>query len=155
VLRAIVGPVTAVHITIGSIAIALNAAAALWGAVCWRRRVPSPWFWRLLRAGQGFVVLEALIGGVLLLLGDEVSELHLIYGLLPIGVAFMAEQLRISAAQMILDKRGFTSTREVGALPESEQHAIVVAVVRREIGVMSLAAFVSLVLIIRAAMVVH
>jgi hypothetical protein len=145
--------VTAVHITIGSIAIALNAAAGVWGAFCWWRRRPSSIFWRLLRAGQGFVVLEAVLGGIWILTGTKVGELHIVYGLLPIFVGFMAEQLRISAAQMILDKRGFESAKAVGKLSEEEQKAIVVAVVRREIGVMTLAALVTLVLILRAAMV--
>jgi hypothetical protein len=145
--------VTAVHIAIGSIAIALNAAAGLWGAYCWRRRQPSVVFWRLLRGGQVFVVLEAVLGGIWILTGEKVSELHVIYGLLPIFVAFMAEQLRISAAQMTLDKRGIESAQEVGRLSEAEQHDIVVAVVRREIGVMTLSALVTLVLIVRAAMV--
>jgi hypothetical protein len=145
--------VTAVHIAIGSIAIALNAAAVGWGAFCWWQTRSSAVFWRLLRAGQGFVVLEAVLGGIWILTGAKVSELHLVYGLLPIFVGFMAEQLRISAAQMILDKRGFESAKAVGKLSEDEQHAIVVAVVKREIGVMTLSALVTLVLIIRAAMV--
>ena len=142
----------AVHIAVGSLAIAFNAAAGVWGAYCWRRRRPSTWFWRLLRAGQGFVVLEAVLGGIWILEGKSVTELHVIYGLVPIFLAFMAEQLRISAAQMVLDKRGFLTSKDVGELPASEQQAIVLAVLRREIGVMTLAALVTLVLIVRAAM---
>lgn len=142
----------AVHIAVGSLAIALNAGAFIWGAVCWRRRRPSALFWRMLRAGQAFVVIEAILGGIWILTGRNVTELHVIYGLVPIFVAFMAEQLRISAAQMILDKRGFLTPQDVGEMSQDEQHAIVVAVVRREIGVMTLSAFVTLVLIVRAAM---
>jgi hypothetical protein len=144
--------VVAVHIVVGSLAIALNAAALAWGAVCWHRRMSSPMFWRLLRAGQASVVLEAILGGIWIATGRKVTELHVIYGLLPIFVAFMAEQLRISAAQMTLDKRGFLTPKDVGKLPEGEQREIVVAIVRREIGVMTLAALVTLVLIARAAM---
>ena len=47
------------HIIVGVLAISLNAGAGLLGAWCWWRAQPSPWFWRLLRAGQVLVVLEA------------------------------------------------------------------------------------------------
>ncbi len=143
----------AVHIVVGSLAIALNAGALVWGGTCWYRRQPSTVFWRLLRAGQAFVVLEAILGGIWIATGRKVTELHVIYGLLPIFVAFMAEQLRVSAAQMTLDKRGFLSPKDVGKLPADEQRQIVVAIVRREIGVMTLSVLVTLVLIARAAMV--
>jgi hypothetical protein len=129
---------TIVHIVIGVAALALNL-----------------WFWRFLRGGQGVVVLEAVIGGVLLIIGEKVSDLHLIYGVLPLVVSFMAEQLRISAATMILDKHGFESAREVGTLSAAEQREIVISVVRREIGVMTLSALVTFVLVARAATVVH
>ena len=67
------------------------------------------WFWRILRAGQLVVLLEAAIGGVLELQHHKTSSIHIIYGLLPIAVSFIAEQLRIACAQMILDSRGFES----------------------------------------------
>ncbi len=142
----------AVHIVVGSLAILFTALAFCLGAYSWRRRRPSVWFWRYLRAGQLLVIIEAILGGIWILGGRSVTELHVIYGLVPIFVAFMAEQLRISAAQMVLDKRGFITPKDVGEMSQSDQHAIVVAVVRREIGVMTLSAFVTLVLIARAAM---
>ena len=108
-------------------------------------------FWWLLRAGQAAVVLEAALGGVLVLMGRKESSLHLIYGLLPLGISFVAEQLRIASAQMVLDRRGFESTADVGQLPESEQRVVVVSILQRELGVMVLAALVILVLLIRAA----
>ncbi|HET9075102.1 MAG TPA: hypothetical protein VFN48_11015 [Solirubrobacteraceae bacterium] len=144
---------SAVHIAIGSLAIALNLAAGLWGAFCWWRRRASSVFWILIRAAQVAVVLEAVLGGIWILTGRKATELHLIYGLVPIGVAFMGEQLRISAAQMVLDKRGHASTKEVGKLPATQQREIVIAIVRQEIGVMTLAALVSVVLLARAAAV--
>jgi hypothetical protein len=146
---------TIVHIVIGVAALALNLVAFGWGAWAWYRRQPSVWFWRLLRGGQSMVVLEALLGGVLLLMGRKVSNLHLIYGVLPLVVSFMAEQLRISAAQMILDKRGFENAKEVGALSADAQRDVVMSVVRREIGVMTLSALVTVALVARAATVVH
>lgn len=142
-----------VHIALGVLALALNLVAGLWGGWCWWRQRPSDWFWRLLRGAQAAVVVEALFGGVLLALGRKVSSLHLVYGLLPIGIAVVAEQLRISAAQMILDARGFESAQAVGRLPAAEQHQVVLAIIRREIGVMALSALVAVVLLARAATV--
>ena len=144
---------TGVHIALGSITIALTAAAGLWGAWCWRQKRSDRGFWWLLRASQVFVVIEAIDGGIWILAGHKATQLHLLYGLLPIGVGFMAEQLRLSAAQMVLDQRGFASAKEVGRLPADEQAAIVVSVLRREIGVMTLAALVCVVLLARAASV--
>jgi hypothetical protein len=146
---------TIVHIVIGCGALGLNLVAFGWGAWAWYRQQPSMWFWRLLRGGQSMVVLEAVLGGVLLLMGKKVSNLHLIYGVLPLIVSFMAEQLRISAAQMILDKRGFESAKEVGRLSADEQRQVVMSVVRREIGVMTLSALVTVALVARAATVAH
>jgi hypothetical protein len=143
------------HIAVGVLALALNVVAAAWGAWAWSRSRPSSWFWRLLRAGQSAVVLEAVLGGVLLIAGRKASSLHLIYGVLPLIVSLLAEQFRISSAQMILDARGFENAQAVGALPAADQRAIVVAIVRREIGVMTLSAVVVVGLLARAATVVH
>jgi hypothetical protein len=139
------------HLAVGVLSIALMGGAGAWGAWCWYRVRHSRLFWRLLRAGQVTVVIEAALGGVLVLMGRKESGLQLIYGLLPLGISFVAEQLRIASAQMILDSRGFASSAEVGKLPESEQRVVVVSIVQRELGVMVLAALVILVLLIRAA----
>lgn len=140
-----------VHLVIGILSVALIGGAGVWGAWCWYRVRQSKLFWRLLRAGQAVIVLDMALGGVLVLLGKKASELHLIYGLLPLAVSFVAEQLRIAAAQMVLDSRGFESAAEVGKLPEEEQRLVVVRIVQRELGVMALAALVILVLLVRAA----
>jgi hypothetical protein len=140
-----------VHIVIGILCIALVGGAGLWGAWCWRAVRQSQWFWRLLRAGQAAVVVEAALGGILLAMGHQEPSLHLIYGLLPLAVSFVAEQLRIASAQMVLDSRGLESAAAVGELPESEQRVIVVSILQRELGVMALAALVMLALLIRAA----
>jgi hypothetical protein len=136
---------------VGIACIALTGAAGLWGAWCWYRVLQSRIFWRLLRASQVAVVVQAALGGVLIVIGKKASSLHLIYGLLPLGISFVAEQLRIASAQMILDGRGFESAAAVGELPESEQRVVVVSILQRELGVMVLAALVILVLLIRAA----
>jgi hypothetical protein len=141
-----------VHIVIGTLAIVLCALAGLLGAWCWWRYEASGWFWRLLRCAQLTILIEIVLGGILAATtGKKVPTLHLVYGALPLAVSFIGEQLRISAAQMILDARGLESAQEVGKLPEAEQRGIVLAIVRREIGVMALAALVIVVLLIRAA----
>jgi hypothetical protein len=138
------------HTLLGAIAIGLNAAAALIGAVAWLlKRNPRP-FWWVLRAGQGLIMLEAVIGAALLLDGRDLPRLHLVYGLTPIAVAFLAEQLKLLATQTLLDKRGLERGADVAKLPRPEQLAFVTAVLRREVGVMATSAFVVAVLAARA-----
>jgi hypothetical protein len=133
------------------LALVLTVVAGLYGAWCWWRIRPSVWFWRVLRAGQAVVVLEVVLGGVLDLVDRKAPGLHVLYGVLPLLVAFLAEQLRISSAHMILSARGFESAQEVGRLPEEEQRVIALSIVQREIGVMALAALVNVALLVRAA----
>jgi hypothetical protein len=136
---------------IGMVAMVLTGVPGVYGAWCWWRVRSSTWFWRLLRAGQVVIVIEVAFGGVLQLTGRKAPGLHVLYGVLPLLVAFIAEQLRITSAQMILAARGFETAAEVGKLPEDEQRVIALSIVQREIGVMALAALVNLVLLIRAA----
>jgi hypothetical protein len=140
-----------VHLVIGVLSIVLVGGAGVWGAWCWYRVRSSRLFWTLLRTGQAVVVLEVALGGVLVIMGKKASSLHLIYGLLPIAVSFLGEQLRIASAQMVLDSRGHESAAAVGDLPEDEQQGLVVLIVQRELGVMVLAALVMVVLLARAA----
>ena len=53
----------------------------------------------------------------------------------------------------MLENRDLPDAQAVGALPESEQRSVVLAVVRREIGVMALAALVVAFLALRAALI--
>lgn len=147
----VLAQVRPVHIIVGVLAISLNAGAGLLGTWCWWRAEPNPWFWRLLRAGQALVVLEAAQGGVYQLIGPKSPSIHVLYGVLPLAVSFVAEQLRVASAQMVLDQRGFASPEEVGELPDDEQRRVVVAIVQREVGVMALAAVVIVILLARAA----
>jgi heme A synthase len=140
-----------VHIVVGVLAIALNTLAGLYGAWRWWRVRPSRWFWRLLRPAQAVIVLQAALGGILVAMGKRPPGLHVVYGLLPLAVSFIAEQLRVVSAQMILDARGFESAQDVGRLPEAEQKLVALSIVQREIGVMVLAALVNVVLLARAA----
>jgi hypothetical protein len=141
-----------VHLVFGIVTIVLSGAAGVYGAWCWWRVSNSVWFWRLLRGSQAAIVVEAALGGVLVLIGHKSPGLHTLYGVLPLFGSFVAEQLRVSTAQMVLDKRGFESAQEVAELADSEQQEIVRAIVQREIGVMALAALVNTLLLARAAM---
>jgi hypothetical protein len=143
--------VHALHVVLGAALLVLNAAAGVYGAFCWWRRRNAPGFWPLLRAGQGLVVVEALQGLVLLLQGKDLPPLHLVYGLTPILVAFVAEQLRLASADTVLQANDLESSRDVAALPVAEQRAIVAAILRRELGVMAASALVVTLLALRAS----
>jgi hypothetical protein len=142
--------VTTVHIALGVALIAVNLAAGLWGAFGWWRHRHAPGFWPLLRLGQGLVMVQAIDGAVLLLMGRDLPELHLIYGLVPIGVSFLAEQLRLAATDTVLAQRDLEGRADVEALPEREQRALVNAILRREMGVMAASALVVTALALRA-----
>jgi len=143
--------VTAVHITLGVAVVAVNLAAGAWGAWAWWQERPAPGFWPLLRTGQALVAVEAALGGALILGGEELPPLHLVYGLTPLAVALFAEQLRAVAAQTELDRRGLDGRDAVAALSEEEQRGLVRAIVRREIGVMAASAVVVALLGVRAS----
>lgn len=141
----------AVHAAVGFAVLALNLAAGALGAWRWYRVEPSPRFWRLLRAGQAAVLVEALDGGLLVLIGHHVASLHLLYGVLPLLVSFVAEGLRVGAAESVLGGRGYASAQEVGRRAPEEQRSVVRAILRREMGVMTASALVCVALAARAA----
>jgi hypothetical protein len=143
--------VAALHAAIGVAVLALNLGAGAVGAWAWYMVRPSRAFWPLLRAGQVAVLLAAVDGGVLLLIGRHIAKLHILYGVLPLLVSFAAEQLRIGAAQSVLDTRGYASAKDVGERASSEQRSVVLAIVRRETGVMAASAIVICGLAARAA----
>jgi hypothetical protein len=143
--------VTALHVAVGVALVAANLAAGLLGAFAFWRWTRPRAFWPLLRAGQALVVVQAALGGVLILTGDDLPRLHLVYGLTPIAVSFFAEQLRAVSAQMELDKRDLRGRADVEALTEDERRLLVEAIVRREIGVMAASALVVAGLGVRAS----
>ena len=142
---------TAFHIVLGVALIAVNAVAGLYGAFAWWRDIPAPGFWPLLRTGQVLVLIEALDGLILLALGKDLPPLHLIYGLVPIGVSFVAEQLRLTAAETVLQQRDLEGRADVEKLPPAEQQELVTVILRREMGVMAASAVVVALLGVRAA----
>jgi hypothetical protein len=143
--------VTGIHIALGVALIAVNAVAGLYGAYAWWQDRTAPGFWPLLRAGQALVMIEAVDGAILLLTGEDLPQLHLIYGLLPIGVSFFAEQLRLTTAENVLAQRDLEGRADVERLSPAEQRELVRVIVRREIGVMAASALVVALLGVRAA----
>jgi len=142
---------TAVHVVLGVLVLATSLAAGAWGAWAWWRGLLGRGFWTLLRVSQAVLVAQALLGAGLMVAGREPARLHLLYGLLPLGVSFVAEQLRLVSADQVLERRDLGSAREMERLPETEQRAIVAEIVRREIGVMAASALVVFVLALRAS----
>lgn len=141
----------------GALALALlNALPGLLGGWRWYRCEASRAFWLLLRVGQGSAVTFALAIGALAIAGSYSSErLFYLYALLPLAVAFVAEQLRVISAQTILDRRELADAQAVGELGEAEQRAVVAEIVRRELGVMAISALVVVFLALRAAGTAH
>jgi heme A synthase len=140
-----------VHVVVGILAMTSWAATGLYGAWAWWRGGSGPWFWRLLRLAQGVTVVQVALGGILVALGHKPPGLHVLYGLLPLLVSLIAEALRATSAQTVLDARGYESAQAVGEQPPEEQRAVVTAILRREAGLMAIAALVILVLLLRAA----
>jgi hypothetical protein len=142
--------VSGFHHAFGAVTICVNALAAVLGGLAWltRRRIPG--FWATLRAGQALILIEAVTGAALVLDGRDLPRLHLIYGLVPIAVAFLAEQLRLLSASQVLERHDLEGSADVAKLPEAEQHALVAQIVRRETGTMAASALVVMLLALRA-----
>lgn len=134
------------HIAVGVCLIALNAAAGVVGGIAWYRDRTSIPFWYLLRAAQVSVFVQALLGGLLVVTNHEPKEgLHYLYGVLPIVVSFIAEAARIDAAQREVGETDYEN------LPEADQEALALAIVRREMGIMAVSCWVIFFLALRAA----
>jgi hypothetical protein len=142
--------VSGLHSQLGAIAVTVNAVAALIGGAAWLISRNPRAFWILLRIGQAMIMVEAVVGAALSLTGHDMPRLHLVYGLTPIAVAFLAEQLRIMATPTLLEQRGLGGGADVAKLPEAEQRGLVAAILRREIGVMATSAAIVAVLAARA-----
>jgi hypothetical protein len=139
---------------------ALNLLPGLIGSLSFYRGEPAGplarAFWTLLRVGQGSALTLAIAVGSLAAAGHQSREgLFYLYALLPLAIAFLAEQLRVTSAQAILDQRGLEGSGAVAALGGAEQQELVAAIVRREIGVMALSALVVVFLAVRAAGTAH
>jgi hypothetical protein len=128
-----------------------NAIAGVVAATLWWRVEPRPSAWLLIRAGQAAAIAQAAAAGVLAASGLQPADgLYWLYALLPVAVGFVAEQLRLASAQMVLDARDLDDAQAVGRLPEDQQRSVVLQIVRRELGVMAAAALVVAFLGLRA-----
>ncbi|MEA2289559.1 MAG: hypothetical protein QOD55_1556 [Solirubrobacteraceae bacterium] len=131
---------------------ALNVLAAAYGAWRWWSVAPSRSFWVLARAGQAAAIALAALAGALAAMGFEPADgLFWLYALLPVAVAFVAEQFRAASAQTVLDARDLEDAAAVGRLDEAGQQSVVLAVLRREMGAVTAAAGVIAFLALRAA----
>jgi Na+/H+ antiporter NhaB len=130
---------------------ALNAVAAAFGAWRWWSVAPSRAFWVLARIGQAAAIALAIVAGVLAALGFRPADgLFWLYALLPVAVAFVAEQFRVASAQTVLDARDLDDAEAVGRLDDADQRSVVLAILRREMGVVAMSAGVVAFLALRA-----
>jgi hypothetical protein len=140
-----------VAVALALITLVVNAIAALIGAWGWNRFESPPVFWLALRAGQAAGVAQALFAGVAFVSGARPDDgLYWLYAVLPVVVAFLAEQLRVSVAHAEMDRRGLADAQAAAALPESDQQLLVRSIMHRELGVMAIAAAVVCFLALRA-----
>ena len=138
-----------VHLVIGVAVLALNLAAGVWGGVAWLTNRASVAFWYVLRAAQASVVVQVLLGAILLALGREASDpIHYMYGSAPLLVNLFAEGMRVGAAQRELPEG--IAFESLGA---TQQRAIALRIVRREMGVMTIGALLIVAFAYRAAQV--
>ena len=135
--------------------LAVNALAGAFAAWRWWIVQPSDAAWPLLRAGQALAFAQALVAGGLFASGYSPGDgLYWLYALLPVAIGLIAEQLRVASAEQVLEHRNLADANAVGSLPEAAQRSVVLAIMRREIGVMALAALVVAFLALRAALII-
>ncbi|MFT4048269.1 MAG: hypothetical protein QM648_00345 [Solirubrobacterales bacterium] len=131
--------------TIGILVIATNLVAGVWGVWAWLTRTPSVAFWYLLRAAQVFIILQTILG-VSLLLSDHkaASDLHYLYGLLPLPLMLITEMMRVGAAQQVV------GDIEYEKLPEEEARELALKIFIAETRVMALGCLIIAALALRA-----
>jgi hypothetical protein len=135
-----------VHLVAGVSLLALNLLAAAWGGVAWLRDHASIAFWYLLRIAQASVFIEVILGSLLVVTGHEAADgLHYLYGVLPLPVSLLAEAARSGAAEREIGDLEFET------LPSDRQRSIALAIVRREMGIMTVSCIVIFFLALRAA----
>jgi ABC-type phosphate transport system auxiliary subunit len=135
-----------IHLVAGVILLALNLLAGVWGGVAWLRDNASIAFWYLLRAAQVSVFVEVMLGALLVVTGHEAADgLHYVYGVLPLPVSLLAEAARSGAAEREIGELEFET------LPADHQRTIALAIVRREMGIMTMSCIVIFLLALRAA----
>jgi hypothetical protein len=129
---------------------AVNVVVAALGAGQWALNRPGPPFWPVARAGQIAAALYAVLAGAYAASGHPPQTgLAWVYILTPVAITFFAEQLRLIAAQTVLERHGYASTAQLREAvqagdDDAERMATGIAneVLLREVGVLALAAFV-------------
>jgi len=140
---------TELHLVVGVAVLGLNLIVGLWGAAAWLARRTPVSFWYVLRGAQASVVVQVLLGAILLVSGKEAKDaIHYMYGIGPLVVNLFAEGMRTGAAQ-----REVPEDVEFDTLPADEQRTIALRIVRREMGIMSVAALLVATFALRAAQV--
>jgi hypothetical protein len=137
--------VAEVHLVVGVALIAANLVAGLWGGYAWLEQRPTVGFWYALRVAQVAVVLQSLLGLALVFSGHHASDLHILYGALPLAVSLLAELIRVGSAAAELGEL------DIHSLPEDRQTQIALAIVRRDTGIMAVSCLVIFFLALRAA----
>ena len=141
-----------IHVVTGVTLLVVNLAAGLLGAWCWYRVEPSPRFWILLRTGQATIVVQVVLGGLLLALGTSRAT----------TCTSSTERCRSSCRSWPSScgsarptrsspRAAYDSAADVGELPADEQRVVVLSIVRREMGVMTVSCLVVVALALRAA----
>jgi hypothetical protein len=128
-----------------------SLAAGLVGAGYWWSVRPERLPWLLIRGAQIVAGAQAIGAAVLAIAGlHPDDDLYWLYAALPIAVGFFAEQLKLVSAQSVLDARDLADGAAVAKLPADRQRSVVTAILRRELGVVTIAAVVSAFLALRA-----
>lgn len=128
----------------------VNAMAAVIGAAQWALNRPGRLFWFVGRLGQGVAAIYAVFaGGYAVVASPPPDGLAWVYILTPVAVSFFAEQLRLIAAQTVLERHGYASLAELrGAVEAGDEEAVRRATgiaheaVLREVGILAISAFV-------------
>ncbi len=128
----------------------VNALAALVGGLQWVLNRPGRLFWFLGRLGQGIAAAYAVFAGIYAAVASPPPDgLAWVYILTPVAVSFFAEQLRLIAAQTVLERHNYASPAELRAAVErGDEDAARLApgianeAVLREVGILAISAFV-------------
>lgn len=135
-----------IHIAVGVALFASNLVAGIWGVTAWLTKTPSPGFWYTLRVSQAAVVLQAFLGGLLLISDHQASnDVHYIYGILPLAITLVTEGMRVGAAQRVVGEIDYHE------LPEPEAQALALRIFIAETRVMALGCLIIAAIAIRAA----
>lgn len=98
------------------IVLGVNAAVSVLGLAQYVLNRPGQPFWWLARGGAAVAAAYAVFCGVYALVAEPPPDgLAWVYILTPVVVSFFGEQLRLIAAQTVLEKHGYSSAAELRA----------------------------------------